>query len=1056
MLVVIGGPHCLVGKALLASNKELAGKVFVKLRNLFGERLSVSLVCEPWNRKHASVVKIQYVDGTYDSILSTDLVTTDKARKIKASDLIKRSGHNTIESKIIGQTFFTVNKKIDKITEHKGFLPLPVDVTLEINKFLLEMSKKYKIQALVSDYAFYASKDDHIVQTMVLEGTTKLKSDLHMKTEEEFYSYLYNVMNLNQEEATQVVANNSSWAKNFDNFELKYEWKFADSGGNDLQKCMDIIKSRGLMRWNDPVWVARLREEISVIAKNKVKDLSPYFLPIHDVIAHYEENGRLTGPGRGSSAGSLVAYLMGITKVNPFLYDLSFNRFYSTDRIEALKLADIDSDLESRDLLVGDDGKSGYLYNRWGNKAAQISTRGMSRLKSSIKDVNRYFNGSVEKEIDQLCKKLPDAGQGITDEQFLFGFDDEDDNHIDGLFETSEVLQKYASDRPKEWAVVRQTLGITRNFSKHACAFVIADKPISDFVPIKEGHITQYTAAEVETAGLVKYDFLVINQLKDIRVCLDLINKKNGETNKVGWFTHNGKPTYIWDLPEDSESYKSVWDGATESCFQINTTTMTPFVKEIMPKSMEDLSIILSLVRPGPLDYVIEETGRNMAEEYVYRRNGNSYEDIPILKDLIPQTHSVLVYQEQVTKIAKELAGFSGSAAENLREAIGKKKRAAILKIKPDFINGCVTSGKVTEEEAQQLWDRIVTFGRYAFNKSHGISYAHVTYACMFLKCHYNLEFWAATLTNAKEKEISGKLWQHVKHLVAAPDINLSTEQMEIDYANNKVRAKFGVIRGIGEKSIEPIVQGRPYKNIQDFVNRDVAAPGLSRKLIHVGVLDSLFPPKTEFLDKLQLFEDALEIRKYNEKIEKAKLEGKTIKALGPKKGIVPDTYQELCKDLVKNALKNAAIQKSILPSLLVGLYDLGRNHSSCIVNRSKPSKLMTQPSTGKEVLLVSGEVLQRLNDMPGETVPEDKFVAACGFVVDTKVFDYKNNTRQALKIVLDCDSFIHEYVMWPDYFTYELGAPKDLKKGNICTVFFKKRAGKDGDCSVIDIVVEI
>lgn len=1384
-LLVLGGVHCIVGKTFLAVGPELAEKVLLKAKSLFGPRLSVALICEPWNKKYATVIKVAYTDGTHDSLLASDMVTTDKARKIRAADLITRSGHKELHSKVTGSTYFEVYKNIKEVTEHKGFLPLSVDATLEINKFLLEMSKKHDILALASDYAFYAEKSDHAVQTMVLGGSNKLKSDLHMKNEDEFYNYLLQVMKLNELTATTILKNNDEWAKNFDNFELKYEWRLADSDGNALQKCMEIIKNKGLMQWEDPIWTARLREEIGVIAKNKIKDLSPYFLPIHDVINHYEENGKLTGPGRGSSAGSLIAYLMGITKVNPFKYDLSFNRFYSTDRIEALKLADIDSDLESRDLLVGEDGKSGYLYKRWGNKAAQISTRGKIRLKSAIKDTNRYFNGSVEKEIEALTKALPDAGQGITDEQFLFGFEDEDGNHIDGLSETSETLQKYIEARPKEWAVVRQALGITRSFSRHACisgealidnngsvskfknakfsgnkpievwssgikstifvsmnngitikctpdhkfitpegeieakdlhkktvyylkipnvsgkkvlekelsfslgwglndgtfskerpnqvfhftpgkddearnrilsylkhlgittwngrkdelycgtknlplqffeslknsiqrlpsyfwdldyrsqctfmngfmsangyilntrdrigfkvssrllasdictwmisngintsavytdpkefeirgktfknngsveicisgfeakkkfkqdigfyqtykterlsqiainkhkrdhhskrekfticldiiesgqeevfdfneplenvghvngilvhncAFLIADKPISDFVPLKEGHITQYEAGACEEAGLVKYDFLVINQLKDIRVCLDLINKKNGEKNKVGYFTHNGKPTYIWDLPEDTEAYKSVWNGETESCFQINTTTMTPFVKAIMPRTMEDLSIILSLVRPGPLDYVIEETGRNMAEEYVHRRDGNSYEDIPILKELIPQTHSVLVYQEQVTKIAKELAGFSGSAAENLREAIGKKKRAAMLKIKPEFINGCTASGKVSEEEAQQLWDRIVTFGRYAFNKSHGISYSYITYACMFLKHHYNLEFWAAILTNAKEKEITGKLWPHVKHLLAPPDINLSSDEMEIDYANYKIRAKLGIIRGLGEKTIDPIVQGRPYKDIQDFVNREVAGPGLTRKLTHVGVLDSLYPPKLGLQEKLQLFENAVEIKKHNQKLEKAKLEGKTIRATEPKKGVIPEEYLTI----EDNPMKNAAIKKSILPSLLVGLYDLGRHHSKCIVDsRPKPSRMMTYTNSDgevKEVLLITGEMLQRLDEMPGESVSEDKSVAVTAFIVGTEIFDYKKNTKQAMKVVMDVDGVVGEKVLWPDFFSGELSYPKDLKKGTICTVFLKKRAGKKDPCSITDIVIE-
>jgi DNA-directed DNA polymerase III PolC len=1046
--LVLGGIHDLAGKVLLSDGPELAEKIILKAKSLFESRLFLALICEPWEKKYASVIKISYIDGTYDSLLASDLVTTDRARNIKAFDLINRSGHFEIKHKIVGNTYFEVNKKIDKVTEHKGFLPLPGgDVTLRINNFFLEMGKKYNIKILASDYAFYAEKEDKIVQTMIQEGKNKLKSDLHMKTEEEFLKYLQIVMKMSLNDSVQILMNNDEWAKNFDNFELKYDWRLADSGENALNKCLKIIKNKGLMRWDDPLWTSRLREEIQVIAKNEVMDLSPYFIPIHDVIDHYEKNGRLTGPGRGSSAGSLIAYLMGITKVNPFKYDLSFNRFYSIDRIEAGKLADIDSDLESRDLLVGEDGKSGYLYSRWGSKAAQISTRGKVRLKSAIKDTNRYFNGSVEKEIEALTKGLPDAGQGITDDQFLFGFEDEDGNHIEGLIETSDVLKKYSEIRPKEWAVVKQALGITRSFSKHACAFVIADKPISDFVPIKDGYITQYEASACEEAGLIKYDFLVINQLKDIRVCIDLINKKNKEKNKIGCFTHKDESIYIWDLLEDLEVYKSIWNGSTESCFQISTPGMTSLVKEMMPKNMEDIALILSLERPGPLDYIMEETGRNMVQEYVYRRNGNSYEDIPILNEIIPETYSVLVYQEQITKTAKELAGFNGSDAENLREAIGKKKRTAMLKIKPQFIKGCINSGKITEIEAQQLWDRIVTFGRYAFNKSHAISYSYITYACMFLKHYYPLEWWAAILTNAKEKEITGKLWPYVKDLIAPPDINLSSDQMEIDYANKKIRSKLGIIRGMGDKSIDPIVNSRPYKNIQDFVDKDVSGPSLSRKLIHVGVLDSLFPPNCTLLEKLQLFEDALELKKFNSKTTRKTKNGVEPT---PKKGIIPEEYLNIEKD----PMKNAAIKKSILPSLLLDLNDLGKNHSVCIVNRTKPSKIFTNQHD-KEVLLVNGETLQRLNEMPGDSVLEDKYVASIGFIVETTVFDYKKNTKQALKIIADFSGFVSEFVMWPDYFTGELFYPKELKKGNICTVFFKKRANANSACTITEIVIE-
>ena len=1428
-LLVLGGPHCAVGKVLLADSPELAEKILLKLHSFFGDRLSMSLTCEPWDKKFATVIKIQYKNGTSDSLLSTDLVTTNKARKIKASDLVNRSGHFLVKSKVVGSTFYEVEKGIAEATEHKGFLPLPVDVTLTINQFFIEMNKKHRINLLVSDYAFYADREDHAVQTMILGGENKLKANLHMKSEGEFRDYLTKKLSLTEEECGQIIGNNNEWAKNFDNFELTYKWRLADGGENPLQKCIEIIKQKGLMRWKDPTWVSRLKEEIEVIAKNGIFDLSPYFLPIHDVINHYEDNGKLTGPGRGSAAGSLLAYLMGITKVNPFEYDLSFNRFYSMDRIKALKLSDIDQDLESRDLLVGKDGESGYLYSRWGNKAAQISTRGKTRLKSAIKDTNRYFNGSVEKSIELLTKSLPDAGQGITDEQFLFGMEDDDGNHIDGLIETSEPLQKYSTDRPKEWAIVRNSLGITRSFSRHACGFIISDKPISEIAPIKDGNVIQYEAAEAEKAGLIKYDFLIISQLKDIRICIDLINKKNKEKHKTGHFTHNGKLTYIWDLPTDPASYESVWGGNTESCFQINTASMIPFVKGIKPKNIEDLAIILSLVRPGPLDYIDEETGRSMAEEYVHRRDGGEYKDVEILKELIPETHSVLCvkkgsfikteigpleiekvligqkvqtedgtfqtvlgnhykgrkkvlkirmdnseelevtpehkvltsdgwkeagsltdrdlvkhfwasddlieegdlkdwivglvladgnlcgttidicagdkienatriklivdsefginssiyfntrsyyvllsnkgdrftcknsnkitnlfkdlgvygkdsfnkefpkrvtkkmiegfiegdgcvangririknekmarslfnglqslrvkssffldttdpsnhvntvsfdssklefqlkkeiygskkgrffpkniidkreileendkqyfyaakmqktpfmseylldkmtgkygltvkkdswskvvsiregleeevydlsietnhsflvggnvvhncYQEQVTKVAKQLAGFSGSAAENLREAIGKKKRSTILKIKPDFIDGCLKSNKITEEEAQILWDRIVTFGRYAFNKSHAVSYAFITYACVFLKHNYPLEFWSGVLTNAKEKEISGKLWQHVKGYLAPPDINLSTDEMEIDYANGKIRAKLGVIKGMAAATIDPIVAGRPYKDIEEFVNKEVAGDSTTRKLIHVGVLDSLFPPKLELLQKMQMFEDLLELNKFNKKMAKAEKEGKKVRIEEPHKGVIKEEYLEI----EKYPLKNAAVQKSILPSLLVGLKNLGSNHSGLIdrnsafkqavMTKKARKKRQENPNArlyredGDYLPLLDAEEFEFVDQKTSEMSVKDIEFAVFGYVVGTSIFDYSQNTKQALKVTIDLDGYVKEHVMWPNYYSKKLEYPNELKKGNICMFLMKKRQGSGDPAVIEEIIIE-
>jgi DNA-directed DNA polymerase III PolC len=1050
-LLVLGGVHCVVGKSLLADGPELAEKVLLRAKGLFGERLYLALICESWAKKYATVIKIEYTDGTYDSLLASDLVTTNKARRaIKASDLVKRDGHYEVLSKVVGLTYFDVGKRIAKVTEHKGFLPLPCDATLEINKFFLEMSKKYGIPALASDYAFYAEQGDKVVQEMVQEGKNKIKSDLHMKAKEEFESYLKNELKLTGEETGKILSNNDSFAHKFDDFELKYEIRLADSGDIPaLQQCMNIIKKNGRMKWDDPVYVSRLKEEILVIAKNGVRDLSGYFLPIHDVVMHHRENGKLVGASRGSAGGSLFCYLMGITNLNPIQYNLSFPRFLSLDRIKNGDYPDVDTDFGDRSLLTGEDGKSGYLYGRWGNKAAQISTRHTVRLKSAIKDTNRYFNsGTVEKEIEILTKALPDAPQGVPDRDFVFGYEDSDGNHVPGILELNSALKTYTENRPKEWDVVQKSLGLIRATSLHASAFAISNIPIQDILPTRNGYITQYEAKQVEAAGILKFDFLTVSNIKDIETCLNLINKKNNESPTIGYFTHRGKQEYIWDLPNDLDAFKSCWNGNTETLFQINTNSMVPFVKEILPQSVDDLSVILALVRPGPMDFIDETTGRSMAEEYVSRRQGKSQPDLKELSDLLPETHGIIVFQEQSLKISKELGGMAPSDAEKLRRLFSKKLKKEAGEMKPVFMGTAIP--KIGEEKANKIWDMMETSSRYSFNCSHSTGYGLITYAGLFLRHNYPLEWWAAILSNAKQNEITGKLWPHVKHLLAPPDINLSTENMEIDYANGKIRSKLGVIRGMGDKTIDPIVQGRPYKNIQDFVNRDVAGPSLARKLIHVGVLDSLFPPKLDLLDKMQLFEDATEIKKYAEKVAKAKEEGKLLKQTEPKKGEIPELYLAIEQD----PMRNAAIKKSILPSLLVGLYDLGRHHSKCIVERAKPSKIMTAYD-GSEVLLVSGGTLQRLDEMPEEAMTKDVCVAVTCFIVDTEVFDYKKNTKQALKVIMDVDGYVQEHVLWPNYFSQELVYPKELKKGNICTIFLKKRAGKGDNAAITEIVIE-
>lgn len=1045
--IVLSGVHCMVGKTMLAGKADAGEQILLKLKSLFGDRLSMAILAEPWLKKFSNVVEIQYEDGTRDSILASDTVATDRARSIKARDLVEGFGkHKHIKSKNVGMMSSEVGKDIKKCIMHKGFLPLPGgDASLKVNRFMCALAAKHNVRLLVTDYAYYANKEDKIVQTMRLEGNNKLQPNLHMKTEQEVMDYLTGVLGRSPEVAKTIIENNSTWASKFDDFKLSYKWRLAEvEGKSALQKIMAIIKENGRMKWDDPVYMARLKEELSVIHSNGVYDLTPYFLPIRDVLNHYKEQGLLTGPGRGSAGGSLICYLMGITQIDPFKYDLPFQRFFSMVRIKGKKLPDIDVDLEDRTLLVGEDSHSGYLYGRWGNKAAQISTRTTIRLKSAILDTNRYFHGKVQDEVAMLSKGLPTPPQGVTDAQFVFGYEDTDDNHIDGLIELSEELKKYSIERPQEWEIVSKAMGLTRAYSKHASAFVISDVPIQDVIPSKDGNITQYEAKEVEEAGLIKYDFLVVKQLKDIRVAMDLINKKNGEKNEVGYFTHKGEKVYIWDLPHDPDVYKAIWTGQTETMFQINTASMKPHVIDMLPQNIMDLSTLLALVRPGPLDFIDPNTGRNMVEEYMLRRRGESTPDIKEMADLLPSTYGILAFQEQLGTIARDLAGFPGEEAELLRENMAKKKMVELTKMKPAFIEGALK--KVAPEVAEGIWERMVTFGRYGFSVIHAVEYAHITYACMFLKHHYNLEWWAAILTNATEQEITGKFWPFVKDIVSPPDINLSGDTMAVDYANGKLRSKLGIIRGMGEKTIDPIVNGRPYADIQDYVNKEVAGDSLSHKLIHVGVLDSLFPPKSNLLEKLKLYQQAVQNKAFADKVRKAQEEGKKLRATAPKEAVIPEEYANL------HPVVDVAMRKAVLPSLPVDLYALGAKYSKVLSEFSDRPAVMSK--NGYRTLLLDGEKLRRLDELEGNRIDDDIYIAATCFVLEAKEFAYAKNTKRALKMILDADGYVSEKVLWPEYESGELKYPSTLKKGAIATVFFRKKVGRK-DMSIMNVVVE-
>jgi DNA-directed DNA polymerase III PolC len=1029
----------LIGKHILFDDVDSAESVASKLKSLFNDNMYIAIIGVSQDRYFDSFIKVALENKKELLLKPRDRVSTNVAKSVSARELQENSQRhfilaNTYKNGIMERH----NQRVVSTKTVRGFIKLTQgDIQKKVNLGLINIAKKLNINLLYSDYSFYADESDKIVQDVRLSSEDRREyAKRHMHSAVDALRYLLMILGLNKDEALELLKGNEKFCALFDSFDLKYEYRLPEVESDSLMMTMNIIREEGRMKWDSPVYVDRLKKEIGVLAKNDKVNLLPYFFPIRDVLKHYKQNNQLVGPARGSAAGCLLMYLMGITEVDPIKHGLSFERFLSLDRILAGNLPDVDVDLKNRELLVGEDGRSGYLYNRWGKKAAQISTKSLLRLKSSILDVNRYFNGEVSEEIKKISKSLPAAPQGVSDTNFVFGYE-MDGIHYPGLIEINDDLKKYIGQYPKEWEVVQKCLGLVRQTSKHASAFLIADTAIENIVPmVSEENNTQYDAKSAEAAKLIKYDFLVVSQLEDIDLAIKLINEKNGHSSEYGIFEHNGKKHYIWDLPEDQAVFRSVWSGDTETIFQLHTNAMSPFVKKILPKNIDDISTILALVRPGPLDFIDENTGRNMAEEYIERRFSRSSANIKIMEDLLPETYGIQVYQEQTTKVALEIGKMDPIDAENLRRHFSKKDKEKAMGMKPLFMKGAIET--VGLETAETIWSQMETSSRYSFNKSHSVSYAYITYACMFLKHYYPLEWWTAVLSNATEEEVSKKLFRFVRDKLSPPDINISDDnRMKIDYANNTIRAKLTILKGLGEKTAASLISKRPYASLADFIEKDVCSHGLAEKLIHVGVLDSLFETGLSLNQKMQLYWDAVALVEYNQKIKEGK------KATLSKKPINT-------KYLGLHPIKDFSMKKAILPTLPLNLSSLISKYSTKLFNEGGRSIPFFSDSRGSPVKFLNGEQTVRLEEIDNES--ELSFCFA-GYILDLEERAYAKNTKKMLKITIDCDGYIFDRVMWPDYNTGKLIYPNDLEKGSVAILFCKKRPKKES--SISDIIVE-
>lgn len=563
----------------------------------------------------------------------------------------------------------------------------------------------------------------------------------------------------------------------------------------------------------------RLNYELDVIGKTGFAD---YFLIVQDIVNWAKNNDIMVGPGRGSAAGSLVSYVLGITNIDPIVYNLLFERFLNPERIS---MPDIDMDFAD----VGRNRVLAYVENKYGkDHVAQIITFGTLASRAAVRDVGRVMGISYG-YCDRIAKLIP----GFTP-------------LAESLSKVQELKQLYQEDEQARTLLdmARRVEGVARHASTHACAVIITREPLVNHVPLQysssdpDSIISQYSMHPVDDLGLLKIDFLGLKNLTILQTAVEIIEKTANTQIDLD------------ALPlDDPETFKLLQRGDTTGIFQLESDGMTRYLKKLKPVEIEDIIAMVSLYRPGPMEFIDEYiAGKHKQRKIEYLH--------PKLAPILDKTYGIAVYQEQVFQIARDLAGFTYGEADILRKAVGKKIKKLLVEQSEKMIKGMVAHG-IEKETAEHIWDFILPFARYGFNRSHAASYAIIAYQTAYLKTHFPAQFMAALLT--ADQDNTEKIAKEVNEcknmglVVQPPDINesFSTFSVVMDEKTKRItnNLRFGLnaIKNIGDHITRVIIRERKkngrFASIEDFLSR-IHDKDLNKKslesLIKAGALDSI------------------------------------------------------------------------------------------------------------------------------------------------------------------------------------------------------------------------
>ncbi len=710
------------------------------------------------------------------------------------------------------------------------------------NKGLIALAKKLDIRTVATNDCHYLNRTDARVHEVVLcVQTGKLLKDedrLRLGTDQ-FYFKAPAEMEVAFDQtpeaikATREIAERCSLLLDFGEvhmprFDLgngeSLRDRFAIEAEAGFQKRLLHLKPFGLDESKGKAYRERLDREIKLIQD---MGFSGYFLIVADFIAFAKRNSIPVGPGRGSAAGSLAAYSLGITDIDPIRYELLFERFLNPER-KSMPDVDVDFCMAGRDKVLE------YVSGKYGkDKVAQIITFGRMQAKAAIRDVGRVL-GMPYADVDRISKLVPEKvgitlGEAIKEEPGL-------KEAIDRSPQVADLIQ-----------IARGLEGLTRHVSTHAAGVVISDKPLVEHLPLYRGAkgetLTQFDMTWVEKIGLVKFDFLGLKTLTVIDHALKLIEAAHGLKLDMA------------DLDlSDAETFKLLGRADTSGIFQLESQGMKEILVKLGPTVFEDLIALVALYRPGPL-------GSGMVDDFINRKHGRTAIEYPLpqLKPILEETYGVILYQEQVMSIAAVLADYSMGEADLLRRAMGKKKPEEMAVQKSRFEKGAAHN-KIDRDKAAFIFDLMEKFAGYGFNKSHSAAYAMVSYQTAYLKAHYPVEFIAALLT--ADSGNTDKVGQYISECrdlkieILPPNVNLSQQGFRV--LDGKIVFGLGAVKNIGEGAINMILEARgdrPFCSMEDFAKR-VDLKKVNRKvsesLIKCGAFDNMGRSRRAMIEGLE------------------------------------------------------------------------------------------------------------------------------------------------------------------------------------------------------------